>query len=115
METIRLGSVVLGSPDPQRLNDWYRAAFAPDAPAGGVLELGGGSRLIFDHREDVGSAPAEPERIRINLYVADASATAARLESLGVRWVRRLEPFPAGLIATVADVDGNYVQVVQLA
>ncbi|HTF10606.1 MAG TPA: VOC family protein [Asanoa sp.] len=112
--TVRLGSVVLGSPDPQRLARWYRTAFAPDAPDGVVLELGAGSRLIFDARTDVAPAPREPGRVLINLYVADAHAVAAHLTGLGVRWVRPLEPFPPGLIGTVEDADGNYVQVVQL-
>jgi hypothetical protein len=112
--TVRLGSVVLGSSDPQRLARWYRAAFAPDAPDGTVVALDAGSRLIFDARNDVASEAAEPGRMLINLYVADAYAIAEHLTGLGVRWVRQVEPFPPGLIGTVEDADGNYVQVVQL-
>jgi predicted enzyme related to lactoylglutathione lyase len=112
--TVRLGSVVLGSSDPQRLARWYRAAFAPDAPDGSVVNLGAGSRLIFDARDDVAPAAAEPGRILINMYVEDAHAVAAHLTGLGVPWVRQVEPFAGGLIGTVQDADGNYVQVVQL-
>ncbi|MEV4623946.1 VOC family protein [Asanoa sp. NPDC049573] len=112
--TVRLGSLVLGSPDPQRLARWYRAAFAPDAPESGVLQLAEGSRLIFDARTDLEPAAREPGRVLINLYVTDARAVAAHLTGLGVTWVRPVEPGPPGLIGTVEDVDGNYVQVVQL-
>ncbi|GIF47065.1 hypothetical protein DFJ67_7305 [Asanoa ferruginea] len=112
--TVQLGSLVLGSSDPQRLARWYRAAFAPDAADGGVVELAGGGKLIFDARDDVAPAAAEPGRILINVYVDDAHAVAAHLSGLGVRWVREVEPFPPGLIGTVEDADGNYVQVVQL-
>jgi hypothetical protein len=48
------------------------------------------------------------------MYVEDAHAVAAHLTGLGVPWVRQVEPFAGGLIGTVQDADGNYVQVVQL-
>jgi hypothetical protein len=32
---------------------------------------------------------------------------------MGVTWVRKVEQMPFGLIGTVADPDGNYVQVIQ--
>jgi len=110
----RLGGLVVGSTDPGRLAAWYRATFAPDAPAGTLLELPTG-RLIFDARDDVGAASAEPGRILVNFYVDDIRAIEAHLTDLGVTWVRRVERFPPGLIGTVTDIDGNYVQVIELA
>jgi len=112
--TVRLGSLVIGSADPDRLSDWYRAAFAPSTSGGTVVELAGG-RLIFDRRDDIGPSPREPGRILINLYVDDVRALAAHLSALGVDWVRRVEPGPPGLIGTLLDADGNYVQVIELA
>ncbi|WP_439679768.1 hypothetical protein [Embleya sp. MST-111070] len=35
---------MLGSDDPERLSDWYRAAFAPSATPGAVLMVGDGRR-----------------------------------------------------------------------
>ena len=54
---VRLGGLVLGTDDPQRLATWYKAAFAPDAESGEVrgrtvVELGAG-RLVFDRRDDL--------------------------------------------------------------
>lgn len=111
---VRLGSVVLGSVDPQRLRSWYRAILASEHDDGGVaLELGGGSRLIFDRRADVAATSAEPGRVLVNLYVDDIEAVTGRLAGLDVEWVRPVEPFPPGLIGTIGDPDGNYVQFIQ--
>jgi hypothetical protein len=112
--TVRLGSLVLGSTDPERLSAWYRAAFAPSAEAGTVLELSSG-RLIFDRRDDLEPAPREAGRILINLYVDDIRAVEGHLRSLDVEWIRPVEPFAAGTIATLKDIDGNLVQIVELA
>ena len=112
---VRLGSVVLGSVDPQRLRSWYRTILAVEADDGGVnLELGGASRLIFDRRADVAASSAEPGRVLVNLYVDDVEAVTARLAGLDVVWVRPVEAFPPGLISTIRDPDGNYVQLIQI-
>jgi hypothetical protein len=113
---VRLGSVVLGSADPRRLRSWYRTILAIEPDDGGAaLELGGGSRLIFDRRSDVATQSAEPGRLLVNLYVDDLEAVTARLAGLDVTWIRPVEPFPPGLIGTIRDPDGNYLQVIQLA
>ncbi|MEV5706275.1 VOC family protein [Actinoallomurus sp. NPDC052274] len=112
---IRLGGLVLGSDDPERLSAWYRAAFAPSAEPGIVLMVGDG-RLVFDRRDDLEQSTREPGRILINFYVEDIEAVAAHLKALGVtRWIRPVEGFGAGRIATVEDPVGNYVQIVELA
>ncbi|WP_433250523.1 VOC family protein [Actinomadura nitritigenes] len=112
---IRLGGLVLGSDDPERLSAWYRAAFVPSAEPGTVLMVGG-SRLVFDRRDDLQPSTREPGRILINFYVEDIKAVVAHLMALGVtRWIRPVEDFGPGLIATVEDPVGNYVQVVELA
>ena len=115
---IRLGGLVLGSGEPERLAAWYRAAFAPGAEetsAGGrpAIELGTG-RVVFDGRDDLQGTAAEPGRILINLLVNDIAVVQARLTELGAEWIRPVEPLgPNALIATVKDPDGNYVQILQ--
>lgn len=44
----------------------------------------------------------------------DAREHAARLERLGVTWIRPVEREPFGLLATVAAPDGNYVRIAQV-
>ncbi|WP_433436015.1 VOC family protein [Nonomuraea sp. CA-141351] len=112
---MRLGGLVLGSDDPERLSAWYRAAFAPSAGPSTVLMVGDG-RLIFDRRDDLEQSAREPGRILINFYVEDIEAVVAHLKALGVtQWIRPVEDFGPGLIATVEDPVGNYVQIVELA
>ena len=49
----------------------------------------------------------------INLNVDDCRALESHLNGLGVSWVRKVEQMEFGLIGTVADPDGNYVQIIQ--
>jgi hypothetical protein len=112
--SVRLGGLVLGSEDPDRLAEWYRLAFAPNAAVGTVVEFSTG-RLIFDRRADLEVVPREPGRILLNFYVGDIRTMEAHLNTLGVEWVRRVERFGPGMIGTVKDADGNYVQVIELA
>lgn len=112
-----LGGVVLGSTEPERLWEWYRAAFDPGAERDGemlALELGG-SYLIFERRDDVGAKAAEPGRILINFEVDDIRAAERRLDdSLAVRWIRPVTDMDGEVfLATVEDPDGNYVQLYQ--
>ena len=110
----RLGSLVLGSADPERLASWYRAAFRPEAEIGKVLPLGQGD-LIFEQRDDVARQAQEPGRIIINIQVDEFPVLLAHLNTLDLEWVRPAGPFPAGLIGTVKDVDGNFVNFFELS
>src|SRR5258708_14100377 len=103
-----LGGLVLGSADPKRLAAWYRAAFAPQAQAGGVLALGQGD-LIFEQRDDVAPQAAEPGRIIINIQVDEFPVLVAHLETLDLEWVRPAGPVAAGLIAPGEDAGGNFL------
>ncbi|MCO5969036.1 VOC family protein [Actinoallomurus soli] len=115
MTEVRLGGLVLGGDDPDRLSAWYRAVFVPSAEPGTVLTVGG-SRLIFERRDDLEKSAREPGRILINFYVEDIEAVTARLKAMdGTRWIRPVEEFGPGLIATVEDPDGNYAQIVEFA
>ncbi|MFL6075138.1 MAG: VOC family protein [Mycobacteriales bacterium] len=111
--TTSLGSLVIGSADPDKLAAWYREAFAPGTEPGVVVDLAHG-RLIFDRRDDLAAATLEPGRVLVNLHVQDFDATEAHLRELGVTWIRTRSSIPAGTLATVADPDGNYVQIVQV-
>src|SRR5262249_60432886 len=55
----------------------------------------------------------EPARIILNFHVEDVRAAEARLVALGAVWARELEATRWGIIGTVLDLDGNYVQIVE--
>ena len=111
--TTTLGSLLIGSADPDKLAAWYREAFAPGTAAGRVINLAHG-KLIFDGRDDLATVPAEPGRVLVNLHVEDFDAAEAHLRELCVTWIRTRAAIPAGTLATLADPDGNYVQIVQV-
>jgi len=78
----------------------------------GAFEFGPVQFFIETHSEVEGPAK-DPARVIINLNVDDARALEAHLKELGATWVRPVEQEPFGLIGTVADPDGNYVQIIQ--
>lgn len=112
MATSVLGSILIGSTDPERLRSWYRSAFAPDQPEQGSLDVGG-VLLVFNKRSDVADANTEPGRTIINVHVEDAREAVTRLNDLGVTWFAELEQRPGGLFATILDPDGSYVQIIE--
>jgi hypothetical protein len=115
-----LRKVVLGSRAPRRAAVWYRRALGlddADAPskAGDEVLRAGGVELHIVYRSHVGAAAAEPVRAVLNFVVDDIGAVEARLVAMEAIWVRELEPTPSGIIGTVLDVDGNYVQIIEPA
>jgi hypothetical protein len=92
-------AVVIGSPAPRRLSAWYRWAF--------------GLAGLVVPRPELGPRAREPQRFVPNVVVEDAAAVEARLIAGGAVWVRELESGRHGLIGTVLDPDGNYVQFIE--
>ncbi len=110
--TSTLGSMLIGTTDPDRLVDWYRKAFGLETDGNGLL-LAGDVGVIVERRDDVAATNPEPGRFIVNFHVPDARATAAHLTGLGVTWVAEVEERGPGMIGTLVDPDGNYVQVIE--
>ena len=110
----RLGSLVLGSTDPNRLAAWYQAAFAPgEELLDSVLRLNRGA-FVFEQREDVAARAIQPGRVIINIQVDDFTVLETHLRALDLVWVRPVEQIPVGTIATLEDADGNYVNILEI-
>jgi predicted enzyme related to lactoylglutathione lyase len=117
MTKSRLNSMLLASPDPERLHAWYAAAFEPEQDTktnGYRLLTFGGFTILIDRRDDVSGPNPQPGRVILNFDVADARAVARRLDGMGVTWKAELEEREPGVFATAIDPDGNYVQIIQL-
>ncbi len=112
MATSTIGSLLVGSSNVAAMKDWYRSAFGVAENDMGAFALGPVQLFIEEHSEVSGPAK-EPARIVINLDVDDCRGLEAHLAGQGVTWVREVEQMPFGLIGTVADPDGNYVQIIQ--
>jgi predicted enzyme related to lactoylglutathione lyase len=116
--TAKLSSILLSSSDPQRLHDWYVAAFPPDVDeAQDQYRMVGYADfwVIIDQRDDVGPKNQEPGRVILNFEVDDAQEAVARLDRTGAEWLAPLEDRDGSYFATAIDPDGNYVQIVQLS
>ncbi len=113
MKSPTLGSILLGSPDPRRLRDWYCAAFDCTPNEVGFLDFGG-TEVLIDGRTDVDPVNREPGRFILNFHVDDARRTAAHLDTMGVTWLVPVEERRDGLFGTLIDPDGNYLQIIQL-
>ncbi|WP_020670891.1 VOC family protein [Amycolatopsis nigrescens] len=108
-----LGSVMLGTSDPERLHAWYLKALRPEVNQYGWLVFGAVTMLI-DGRDDVSEKNPEPGRVVLNLHVADARTMVEHLDSVGVTWLAELEEREHGQFATLIDPDGNYVQIIEM-
>lgn len=107
-----IGSLLVGSSQPAAMKDWYRNAFGVNENEMGAFDFGGVQLFIEEHSEVSGPAK-EPARMIINLNVDDARGLESHLKGQNATWVREVEQMPFGLIGTVADPDGNYVQIIQ--
>ncbi len=109
----RIRAITLESRAPDRAATWYRRALGlRDAEP---LRTAGGVELRFTLGTSDAPNTLEPARIILNFHVADIRTAEARLVALEAVWVRELERTRWGIIGTVLDLDGNYVQIVEPA
>jgi predicted enzyme related to lactoylglutathione lyase len=112
MTQARFESVLIGSTDVAGLKSWYSKAFETEENEMGAFDLGGTMIFIEEHSEVSGPAK-EPARIIINLGVDDCRALGKHFETLDATWIRKVEEAPFGVVGTVADPDGNYLNFIQ--
>jgi hypothetical protein len=111
MTTLKPGSMLLGTTRPAELRAWYIKALAPDFAGEGAIDLGG-FLLVIDGRDDVEAKNDEPGRTIINFHVADFDAVEAQLNAAGVEWISVADR-AKGKFGTFADLDGNYLQIIE--
>jgi predicted enzyme related to lactoylglutathione lyase len=115
---MNFNSILIGSENPQRLVDYYTALFGEPAWSdGGYVgwQIGSGAVTIGPH-DQVHGKNAHPGRIIWNIETADVKGDFERFKAAGATVLR--EPYgmgeesDQGLIATFADPDDNYFQLV---
>lgn len=108
-------NIMIGSEDPQRLVDYYTRLFGePAMSEGGYTgwRLGSGFISVGPHSEVHGKNSA-PGRIIWNIESQDVKADFDRFVSAGATVVREpysFEEQPDAWVATIADPDDNYFQ-----
>jgi predicted enzyme related to lactoylglutathione lyase len=107
-----LGSLLIGSSNVDAMKDFYRKAFDVTENDMGAFDFGG-LQLFIEEHSDVKGPTQEPARVILNLNVDDARALGKHLEGVGAKFVRPVEQADFGIIGTIADPDGNYVQIIE--
>ncbi|OGD02968.1 hypothetical protein A3D85_01755 [Candidatus Amesbacteria bacterium RIFCSPHIGHO2_02_FULL_47_9] len=119
-----LEGILIGSPKASKLAKFYREVVG--LIPGEVMEIGdkgeegyefklgkGPGLYIIDHSGVKGKS-REPERVMFNLEVDDLEKEVKRLKKAGARVVADMYHVQDyGYIATFADTDGNYFQLVK--
>jgi len=112
---MNLNSILIGSDNPQRLADFYTKLFGePTWSEGGYIGwmIGSGSVTVGPHDQVTGKN-TQPGRIIWNIETPDVKGKFDRFKAAGAEVIA--EPYGAGdspeaQIATFADPDGNYFQ-----
>jgi predicted enzyme related to lactoylglutathione lyase len=112
---MNFNSILIGSEDPQRLVDYYTKVLGePTFSEGGYTgwQIGSGNVSIGPHSEVKGKS-VHPGRIIWNIESDDVKADFDRFVAAGATVVREpygFEEAPDALVATLADPDDNYFQ-----
>jgi predicted enzyme related to lactoylglutathione lyase len=112
---VNFNSILIGSEDPARLTAYYtkvlgEPGFSDSGYSGWII--GNGAITVGPHSE-VHGTNVEPGRFIWNIESADVKADFERFKAAGATVVREpysFEGAPGSLIATFADPDGNYFQ-----
>ncbi len=115
---LNLNSLLLFSEAPKKLVDFYRKVLAREPKwqeeEYSGFEIGACALIIGPHGKVQGQSK-NPERIMFNFETDEVKGEFGRMKSLGAKVIA--EPYQAGhdqkhWIATLADPDGNYFQLV---
>ena len=114
---LNLNSVMIGTKQPKVLAAFYEKVLGK--PAGMVdeeygfygWEAGGAYLSILDHSEMVGHTK-DPGRIMLNFETPHVKEEYERIKALGGAVIKEPYEMGGGWIATMADPDGNYFQLV---
>ncbi len=115
---LSLNSLLLFAEEPKKLADFYRRVLALEPKWQEEEYTGfesGACALIIGPHGKVHGQSKNPERIMFNFETTDVKGEFERMKGLGAKVIA--EPYSMGedrdfLIATLADPDGNYFQLV---
>lgn len=111
---LNLNSIMIGTSQPKVLGEFYEKVFARPADMvedGGwyMWQAGACSLSIGEHSEVHGQAK-EPARMILNLETKQVKEEFDRLKALNITVVKEPYEMGGGWIATLADPDGNFIQ-----
>jgi predicted enzyme related to lactoylglutathione lyase len=112
MADLKFQGVMIGSADPETLGKFYTGVLGDADMHDGSWygwSVGDAWFSIGEHSEVKGQA-AEPQRVILNLETPDVQGEFARIRDAGASVVKEPYELERMWIATFADPDGNYFQ-----
>ena len=110
---LNLNSIMIGSTNPKKLAEFYEKVFdqKPDMQEGEWYGWSVGSTFfsVGKHSEVKGKAK-EPQRMIVNLETKEVEKEFKRIEKTGATVIKEPYEMQGAMIATFADPDGNYFQ-----
>jgi predicted enzyme related to lactoylglutathione lyase len=112
---LNLNSVMIGTKQPQVLAAFYEKVLGKPAdmvdPDNGFWgwQVGSAFMSVLDHSE-MGGNSKDPGRVMINFETSDVKAEFERIKATGATIIKEPYEMGGGWIATLADPDGNYFQ-----
>jgi predicted enzyme related to lactoylglutathione lyase len=114
---LNLNSVMIGTKQPQTLSAFYEKVIGKPAdmvdPESGFSgwQVGDAFFSVLEHSE-MGGHAKDPGRIMLNFETSQVKEEFERLKGIGAGVIREPYEMGGGWIATLADPDGNYFQLV---
>jgi predicted enzyme related to lactoylglutathione lyase len=111
---LNLNSILIGSTQPKVLGDFYQKVFARPAEmveegAAYGWQVGSTFFSVLEHSEMQGKSK-DPGRVMFNLETDQVKEEFERIKATGATVVKEPYELMGGWIATFADPDGNYFQ-----
>jgi predicted enzyme related to lactoylglutathione lyase len=114
---LNLNSVMIGTTQPEVLVAFYEKALGKPADMVDAengfwgWQVGSAYLSVLNHSE-MGGGAKDHGRVMINFETAEVKEEFARIKSAGAKVIREPYSIGEGWIATLADPDGNYFQLV---
>lgn len=114
---LNLNSIMIGTTQPKVLSDFYEKVLGRPADMAdsehGFFGWAAGSTYfsVLEHSEMGGSAK-DPGRVILNFETTQVNEEFERIKALGGTVIRAPYDMGGGRLATLADPDGNYFQLV---
>jgi predicted enzyme related to lactoylglutathione lyase len=110
---LNFGSIMIGTSDSKKLAEFYEKVLEkkPEMEEGGWYGfLIGKTYLSIGNHSEVKGSSKEPQRIILNLETAEVKEEFERIKNLGAEVIKEPYEMQGAWIATLADPDGNFFQ-----
>ena len=114
---LTLNSVMIGTMQAKAMAAFYeqvlgKSAEMADAENGFFGWQSGGTYFSILEHSEMGGSTKDPGRVMLNFETAQVKEEFDRIKALGAKVIREPYEMGGGWIATLADPDGNYFQLV---